>query len=81
MLKGKKTYITAITAIIGALSAYLTGEVEAAEAIQLGVTELLALFIRSGIKDQAKEVADSVKPKQNPSPRGRYQGSQENYSY
>ena len=49
MLAGYKTYITAGLAVLGAIGAYLTGEMELAAAAQLAVNALLAAFIRSGI--------------------------------
>lgn len=52
MLKGKKTYITAAVAIIGAVAAYLVGDSNAADAAQLIVTALLGAFIRQGIKTE-----------------------------
>jgi hypothetical protein len=51
MLKGYKTYITAAVAIIGAVAAYLVGDSTVTDAAQLVVTSLLAVFIRSGIKN------------------------------
>ena len=50
MISGKKTYITGIGAILGAAGAYLQGSLEMAEAIQLAVTALLAMFVRAGVK-------------------------------
>lgn len=50
MMKGKKTYITGIGAILGAAGAFMQGSLELAEAIQLAITALLAMFVRSGIK-------------------------------
>lgn len=49
MLKGYKTYITAALAVLGAAAGYLTGDMALNDAIQLGVTALLAAFIRNGM--------------------------------
>jgi len=49
MLKGKKTYITALVAIVGAVGAWLTGDMELAAMIQLVVTSVLGATIRSGV--------------------------------
>ena len=49
MFAGKKTYITAAVAVIGAIAAYLTGDATAADTAQLVVTALLAAFLRSGV--------------------------------
>lgn len=49
MFKGKKTYIVAAVAIIGAVAAYLTGDATLADTIQLVVTSLLGATIRSGV--------------------------------
>jgi hypothetical protein len=50
MMKGKKTYLTGIGAILGAAAGFMQGSLELAEAIQLAITALLAMFVRSGIK-------------------------------
>ncbi len=49
MLKGKKTYVTAIVAIITAVGAYLVGEVSGPDTVQLVFTALLAAFVRNGV--------------------------------
>jgi len=51
MLSGKKTYITAIVAIITAIASYLTGDATLAEALQLGFTAILGATVRNGIKN------------------------------
>lgn len=51
MLKGKKTYITGGMAILGAVASYLTGDATAIQAAQLGVTALMGMFLRSGVKN------------------------------
>ena len=48
-LKGKKTYITALLALIGAGAAYATGDATAAQAAQMAFTALLAACLRNGI--------------------------------
>lgn len=52
-LAGYKTYITGGIAIITAVALYLTGDDTAQQAIQLGVTALLAMFVRHGIATTA----------------------------
>jgi len=49
MFAGYKTYITAAIAILTAAAAYLTGDMTVAETLQLVVTALLGVFLRSGI--------------------------------
>lgn len=50
MFSGYKTYITAAVAVVGAIGAYLTGDMALADAAQLVVTAVLGAFIRSGVK-------------------------------
>lgn len=54
MLSGYKTYITGGLAILGAVAAYVTGDATLTEAMNMGVTALLAMFVRSGIKTDTK---------------------------
>lgn len=49
-LSGYKTYLTAAAALIAAALAFANGEASAMEAIQLGITALLAAFLRKGVK-------------------------------
>ena len=49
MLSGKKTYITGVLAILGAVGAYLAGDSTPMEAAQLVVTALIGMFIRNGV--------------------------------
>jgi hypothetical protein len=49
MLKSK-TLWSAITAIIGSLSAYFLDEIQLGEMLQIVVTSALAVFLRHGIK-------------------------------
>ena len=50
MLKGKKTYVTAVLAVITAAAGYLTGDATVAQTGQLVFSALFAAFIRNGIK-------------------------------
>lgn len=54
MLKGWKTYLTGVGALIGVAIGAATGALPVAEAINIGVTALLAMFIRSGVATDAK---------------------------
>lgn len=54
MLKSK-TLWTGITGVIGALAGYMTGELEIGAAINVGITSLLAIFVRHGIKTEAEK--------------------------
>lgn len=48
-LSGKKTYVTGVLAILGAVGAYLIGDVELAETAQLVLTAVLGMTVRHGI--------------------------------
>lgn len=48
-LKGKKTYIVALLAVLGAVGAYLVGDMDAANAIQTALTAILAATVRNAI--------------------------------
>jgi|TARA_Y100000310_G_C20643910_1_gene795515 hypothetical protein len=67
MLKSK-TLWASVTAIVGALGAWFTGDIELGEMLQLVVTAGLAVFLRHGIKksedaaDAAAEAASTVLP-------------------
>lgn len=54
MLKGYKTYITAAVAVVGAVAAYLVGDVALADAAQLVLTAILGATIRNGITTETK---------------------------
>ena len=54
MLKGYKTYITAGLTVLGAVAAYLVGDAQLVDAIQLVVTAVLSATVRSGINSSAK---------------------------
>lgn len=47
--QGKKTYITAGLAVLGAIASYLTGDLALAEASQLILTAVLGATLRNGI--------------------------------
>lgn len=49
MLKGYRTYILGAVTIIGAVAAYLVGDVSLSETVNLVVTAGMGMFIRSGI--------------------------------
>lgn len=49
ILSGKKTYVTAAIAVVTAIALYLTGEDTLGQAMQLGMSALMAAFIRHGI--------------------------------
>jgi hypothetical protein len=49
MFKGYKTYIVSAVSIIGAVAAYLVGDVSVAQTIQLIVTAVLGATIRNAI--------------------------------
>ncbi len=51
-LAGKKTYITAITGIIGALGAYLTGDMTLVETFQVVWPLITVAFLRKGVEDK-----------------------------
>lgn len=53
MLKGYKTYVTGVVAIIGAIATYLIGDVALADAAQMVLTAVLGMTIRNGIKPNA----------------------------
>lgn len=49
MLKGYRTYVLGGVTIIGAIAAYLVGDVSLTDTINLIVTAGMGVFIRSGI--------------------------------
>ena len=49
LLEGKKTYLTAISAIIGALIGFANGTIDAGVAIQIIITAILGMTLRAGI--------------------------------
>lgn len=50
-IHGKKTYIVALGTILGAVGAYLTGEADIANTIQLVITAIFASTVRHGISN------------------------------
>ena len=55
MFKGYKTYIAAGLAVLTATAGYLTGDMELAQAIQLGFSAILASTVRAGVTAEAKK--------------------------
>ena len=51
-LAGKKTYITAITGIVGAVGAYLVGDMTLVEAFQVIWPLITVAFLRKGVADK-----------------------------
>lgn len=51
-LKGKKTYVVGVVAIIGAIASCLTGDLALASAAQAILTAILGMTIRNGIADK-----------------------------
>ena len=49
MLKGYKTYIVAVMAVLGAVSTFLIGEISLIEMFQLIVPALVGAFLRKGV--------------------------------
>jgi|TARA_R110000751_G_scaffold299817_2_gene411274 hypothetical protein len=60
-LKGKKTYFTAGAAVLTALGAYFTGEVDLSAAIQSCFAALMVVFLRQGVSSEAKKVIEAPK--------------------
>jgi hypothetical protein len=50
-LAGKKTYIAAVTGIVGAVGAYLAGEMTLIEALQAIWPLVTVAFLRKGVAD------------------------------
>ena len=48
-LAGKKTYITAVTGIVGAVGAYLVGDMTLVEAFQVVWPLITVAFLRKGV--------------------------------
>lgn len=53
-LEGKKTYITGIVTVIGALAGILTNSVSIPDGIQLIITAVMGMTIRNGINTASK---------------------------
>ena len=58
MLKSKTVWASA-AAIVGAVGAWFTGEIELGEMLQLTVTAALAIFLRHGVK-KSEEAAEAA---------------------
>jgi hypothetical protein len=52
MLKGYKTYITAVVVIVGAVGAWLVGDLAIVDMFQLVVPAAVGMFVRAGIAGQ-----------------------------
>lgn len=50
-LAGKKTYVTAVTGIVGAVGAYLVGEMTLVDAFQVIWPLIAVAFLRKGVAD------------------------------
>jgi hypothetical protein len=72
MLTGKKTYMTAAGGILAAVGSYLSGDMEMGTLMNIVVTALLAVFLRTGVKADTAEAAAAAEA----APAGNY-----NYSY
>jgi len=59
MLKSKTVWAS-VAAIIGALGAWFTGDIELGEMLQLIVTAGLAVFLRHGIKKSEDAAVDAA---------------------
>lgn len=57
MLKGYRTYILGTVTIIGAVAAYLVGDVGLTETINLAVTAAMGMFIRSGVNTAVEKIS------------------------
>lgn len=55
-----KTVWASVAAIIGALGAWFTGDIELGEMLQLVVTAGLAVFLRHGIRKSEDAAADAA---------------------
>ena len=49
-LQGKKTFIVGIASVIGAISAWISGTMTTDQAVQLIITSILAMTVRSGVE-------------------------------
>lgn len=49
ILKGKKTYVSAAIGAIGAVAAYLVGDMALADAAQIVLTAIIGATIRHGV--------------------------------
>lgn len=60
MLKGYKTYLAGFASIVGAVCAYLAGDMSLADALGIVVPAIVAITVRAGAKDDAQKVIDSI---------------------
>jgi hypothetical protein len=56
MLKGYRTYILGAVTIIGAVAAYLVGDVGLTETVNLAIGAAMAMFIRSGVTTEVAKL-------------------------
>ena len=59
MLKGNKTYMTAVGGILAAIGAYFSGDMELGMMLNLVITSLLAVFLRKGVKSDTSAESGS----------------------
>ena len=66
MIKSK-TFWAGVTGLIGAISGYLTGELEVGAAINVGITSIIANFVIQGVSKVDKKLGSvkSVDAKRN----------------
>ena len=57
-LRGKKTFIVGIGAVVAVVVAWSVGEMEAQQAIEAIVAALMGMFIRAGVTNEAKKVKE-----------------------
>lgn len=57
MIKSK-TFWAGVTGLIGAISGYLTGELEIGAAMNVGITSILAIFVRHGVSKVGKKLGN-----------------------
>ncbi len=55
MIKSK-TFWAGVTGLIGAVSGYLTGDLEIGAAINVGITSVLAIFVRHSVSKVEKKL-------------------------
>ena len=55
MIKSK-TFWAGVTGLVGAISGYLTGELEIGAAMNVGITSVLAIFVRHGVSKVEKKL-------------------------
>ena len=55
LLSGKKTYFTAVAAVITALGGYFAGEVDITVTIQSVFAALMVVFLRKGVSSEVSK--------------------------